>query len=175
MFKISFKWFNHLSCEIFQTKSIVSKSLFKRISSLSLHSKGFTKVYKIPPSLDPKPSNHSFPFLYCHQGISIPRMDIEIVSDHSLGSSCKIILVTNSLSISLSFSSVYSLYSNHPRASQEVACMSQYVMHFCNQVLFLTYQGHTFMWSTVDAPIEVPAINQSFLDQAYTIRFLLIP
>jgi hypothetical protein len=39
------------------------------------------------------------------------------------------------------------------------------------QVLLLTCKGHTFMWSTVDAPIAVPTINQP-----YTIPFfLLIP
>jgi hypothetical protein len=43
------------------------------------------------------------------------------------------------------------------------------------QVLLLTCQGHTFLWSIVDAPIAVPAINQSFLVRFYTIPFLLIP
>jgi hypothetical protein len=39
-----------LSCENIQTKSIISKKVYsKGFSSLNLHSKGFTKVYKILP------------------------------------------------------------------------------------------------------------------------------
>jgi hypothetical protein len=38
-----------LSCENFQIKVLSLKSYSKEFSSLNLHSKGFTKVYKIPP------------------------------------------------------------------------------------------------------------------------------
>jgi hypothetical protein len=30
--------------------------------------------------MDSKPCNHSFPFLCCHQGISVPRMAVEVES-----------------------------------------------------------------------------------------------
>jgi hypothetical protein len=63
-------------------------------------------------------------------------------------------LITNSLSISLSFSSAYSICFNHLSETQELVCMSPDVMLFCNQVLLLTCQDHTFMWSATAAPMH---------------------
>jgi hypothetical protein len=60
-----------------------------------------------------------FPSLYCHQGISVPKMTLEI-------SSCP------RIDLSLSLQSTPS-----------------------TQVLLLTCQGHTFMWSAVDATIHI--------------------
>jgi hypothetical protein len=45
---------------------------------------------------------------------------------------------------SLSLSFVYSLYFNHPSATQEAACLSPGATLFYNQVLLLMCQGHTF-------------------------------
>jgi hypothetical protein len=76
--------------KIFKQQVLCPKVYSKEFSSHNLHSKGFTKVYKIPPQLDQKSNNHSF-CLCCHQGIFVPKMAIEIGSYISLSSSCKII------------------------------------------------------------------------------------
>jgi hypothetical protein len=79
VFKISFKLFIHLSCENFQIKSIVSNSLFKIILlSQSLFKKDFQKFIKSLPNWIQIPATIYFPFLCHHQGISIPRMALEI-------------------------------------------------------------------------------------------------
>jgi hypothetical protein len=109
--------------KIFKQKVLSSKVYLKEFSSLNLHSKGFTTVYEIPPQLDPKPSNHSFPFLCCHQGIYVPRMTVEIGSYLSLSSSYKIISRHQFLVI-VTLSFIYSLYSNYPSATQEATCLS---------------------------------------------------
>jgi hypothetical protein len=85
----------------------------------------------------------------------------------------------DSLSISLSFSLVYSICSNHPSATQEVVCLSPDVMLFCNKVLFFTYQCHIFMRSATTTPMHISnpyiwAIIQLFFVHLYTILLLLL-
>jgi hypothetical protein len=85
----------------------------------------------------------------------------------------------DSLSISPSFSLVYSICSNHPSATQEVVCLSPDAMLFWNKVLLLTCQGHIFMWSATAAPMHINnpyiwAIAQLFLVHLYTILLLLL-
>jgi hypothetical protein len=115
----------------FLNKSIVSKNFIQKKFLLSTFiQKDLQKVIKSLPNWIQIPTPIHFRSLGCHQGIFVLRMALEIRS----------ILV----SISLSFSLVYSICFNHPNATQEVACILPYVMLFCNQVLLLTCQGHTF-------------------------------
>jgi hypothetical protein len=86
----------------------------------------------------------------------------------SLSNSRKVISHEQSLVISLSFSFIFSICSNHPSATQEVACLSPYVMLFYNHVLLLTCQGHTFTWSTISRHMHIInpyiwAITRSFI------------
>jgi hypothetical protein len=85
----------------FKQKVLSPKVYSKEFSSLSLHSKGFTKLYKIPPKLDPNPNTHSFPYLYRHQGISVSRMTLEIRSYLSIN-------------LPLFLALVYSIYPSAP-------------------------------------------------------------
>jgi hypothetical protein len=98
VFKISFKWFIHLSCENFQIKSIVSKRfLFSQPS----FKKDFKKFIKFLPNwIQVLPLIH-FPSLCCHSGISVPRVAIEIRSYLSIN-------------LPLFLSSVYSIYLSVP-------------------------------------------------------------
>jgi hypothetical protein len=96
--------------------------------------KNFQKLIKSLPNWIQIPTPIHFSSLCCRQGISVPRMALR----------SEVILV----SISLYFSSIKSLYSNHPSVTQEVVCLSPCVMLFYNQVLLLTCQGHTFSCST---------------------------
>jgi hypothetical protein len=67
-----------LSCEKFQIKRIVSKSLFKRIFfSQPSFKKGLQKFIKSLPNWIQIPTPIHFPSLYYHLGISVPRLALE--------------------------------------------------------------------------------------------------
>jgi hypothetical protein len=77
--KFCFKLFIHLSCEKIQTKSIISKELFKRIFfSQPSFKKDLQKFIKSLPNWIQIPAPIHFPSLCCHPGISVPRLALEI-------------------------------------------------------------------------------------------------
>jgi hypothetical protein len=66
--------------EIFKQK-VLSPTVYLKDFFLNIHSsKGFTKVYKSIPNWIQIPASLHVLFLCCHQGISVPRMAVEIVS-----------------------------------------------------------------------------------------------
>jgi hypothetical protein len=114
----------------------------------------------------------SVAIISCHV-ISVAQMTTKLAGYLSLSNSCEVIFCEQSLIISLSFSSISSLYSNHPSEAKEAACLSPGVTLFYNQVL-LTCQGHTFTWSTPARHMHISspyiwAITQSFLFHMYVI------
>jgi hypothetical protein len=100
--KISFKWSIHLNCEKIQTKSIVSKSLFKGIFLLViLHSKRIFKSLQNPSLIE---------FKSQHPVISLVSIVIKVFLYQKWHLTSEAILV----SIFLSFFSVYSIYPSTP-------------------------------------------------------------
>jgi hypothetical protein len=71
--------------KIFQTKSIVSKNFIQKdFLLLTFIQKGSQKCKKSLPNWMQIPTSIHFPSLCCHQGISVPRMTLEISSYPSI-------------------------------------------------------------------------------------------
>jgi hypothetical protein len=129
--------------KIFKQKILPLKSYSIFLLSTFIQ-KGLYKFIKPLPNRIQIPATLHVPFLCYHQGISVPRMAIEIGSYLSFSSSCKIIS-RHQCVINITLFLFYLLHLlQPPKCNSRSGMPITGVTLFYNQVVLLTCQGHTF-------------------------------